>query len=143
MKKEYILVVIIGLFLLSSGIEAIVAPLSLRLPTPFHYMIAKYPTTYPMSTFLILIRAIGIFLTLPFFMSFIEGHYPAKGFTLLIIIGLFELYSLQDIKTGTSYIPLEWALSLSLAGLLLSIPALWYLFAGGLSWLHQSLGKGE
>ena len=140
MKKEHTLVIIIGLFLLSYVLEAVVNPLALNLPTPYHYISQEYLYTYPFTTALIIIRALGIFLTPILFLSFAEGHYTAKGAVLLVLIALMQLYALQDIATNASVVPLEWALAISMGGIALLIPMVWYFFAGGLSWLHHSLG---
>jgi hypothetical protein len=140
MKKENVIIVIIGLFLFSYVLDAVVNPLDLDLPTPYHYLHSKYLTVYPFTTASIIIRAIGIFLTPLLLLSFTEGHYTAKGAILLVLISLMQLYALQDLATGAAVVPLEWALSISLSGLALGFPAIWYFFVGGLSWLHKSLG---
>ena len=49
---------------------------------------------------------------------------------LLIISGLAQLYAIQEIATGAQVIPMEWSLSLSLAGLALLLPASLQIFLG-------------
>ena len=140
MKKEHIAIIIAGLFLLSYVLEAVVNPLDLKLATPYHYLNAQYLTTYPFTTALILMRAIGIFLVPLLLMSFFAGYFTAKGGILLILIALMQLYALQDLATRNNVVPLEWALAISLGGIALIVPLVWYFIMGGLSWLHQSLG---
>jgi hypothetical protein len=140
MKKETTLVVIIGLFLLSYVLDAVVNPLKLHLATPYQFLNPALITTYPFTTASIVIKGLGIFLSPILFLSFAEGHYTAKGAVLLILIGLMQLYALQDIATKASVVPLEWALSLSLAGIALIVPMIWYFIRGAVSSLHQQLG---
>jgi hypothetical protein len=140
MKKEHTLVIIIGLFLLSYVLDAVVNPLSIRLATPYQFLNPKLITMYPFTTASIVIKGLGIFLTPILFMSFAEGHYTAKGAVLLVLIGLMQLYALQDIATKAEVVPLEWALSLSLAGIALALPMIWYFIRGAVHSLHQNLG---
>jgi len=143
MKKEYVLVVIVGLFLLSYVLDAVVNPLAIQLPTPFHFLNPQYLTTYPFTTASIFIKSIGIFLTPLLLMSLVGKNYTPKALTLLILVALMQLYSLQDLATKAEVVPLEWALSISIAGLALLIPMTWYFLLGGFSWLHNSLGGGK
>jgi hypothetical protein len=143
MKKEHVLVIIIGLFLLSYVLDAVVNPLNIELATPYHFLDPKYLVKYPFTTASIVIKALGIFLTPLLLMSLFEGHHTAKGAVLLVLIALMQLYSLQDLATGAETVPLEWALSISVAGIALALPMLAYFGLGGLSWLHQSLGGKE
>jgi len=127
MKKEVVLVVIIGLFLLSYVLDALVNPLDLPLATPFHYLLnPDILSTYAFTTASIFIRALGFFLSPLLLMSFWEGNYSAKGGILLVLIALMQLYALQDIATGAQVVPTEWSLSISLAGLALVLPLVWY-----------------
>jgi len=134
---------IIGLFLLSYVLDAVVNPLHLNLPTPYHYLDPKVLNLYPFTTASIVIKGIALFLTPLLLLSLVEGYYPAKAGALLILIALMQLYALQDIATKAQVVPLEWALSISLAGVTLILPAIWYFIMGGISWLHKSLGGKE
>src|SRR3989344_4348106 len=127
MKKEVVLVIIVGLFILSYVLDALVNPLDLPLPTPFHYLLnPEVFTTYAFTTASIFIRALGFFLSPLLLLSFWEGNNSAKGGILLVLIGLMQLYALQDIATGAQVVPTEWSLSISLAGVALVLPMVWY-----------------
>lgn len=143
MKKETVLVVIIGLFLLSYVLDAVVNPLQIPLATPFQFLNPKLLALYPFTATSIVIKGIGIFLTPLLFLSFAEGHYTIKGVVLLILVGLMELYALQDIATKAQVVPLEWSLSLSLAGIALLVPMVIYFIRGAMHSLHQQLGGPE
>ncbi len=122
--------VIVGFFLLSYLLENIVTPLSLKLPTPYSYLNPAVFTKYPFTTVVVIIRAISLFLTPLFLLSFLpEAHFAKMGI-LLIVGSLGQLYSLQQLISGTTLIPFEWAISLSIAGALLIIPTIWFALHG-------------
>ena len=143
MKKETVLVIIIGLFLLSYVLDAVVKPLQVPLANPFQFLNPKLLTLYPFTATSIVIKGIGIFLTSLLFLSFAEGYHTVKGAVLLVLIGLMELYALQDIATRAQVVPLEWSLSLSLAGLALLFPMIIYFIRGAMGSLHKHLGGPE
>lgn len=143
MKKEHVLIIIVGLFLLSYVLDAVVNPLTIALPTPYHFLNPKYLTTYPFTTASIVIKSLGIFLSPILLMSLFKGGHTAKAASLLVLIALMQLYSLQDLATGAEVVPLEWALSISLAGIALVIPMILYFMMGGLNFVYQSLGGKE
>jgi hypothetical protein len=143
MKKETLLVVIIGLFLLSSVLDAVVPPLQIHLANPFQFLNPRLLALYPFTTASVVIKGIGIFLSPLLLFSLVTGHGTAKGATLLVIIGLMELYALQDVATGAQVVPLEWSLSLSLAGIALILPTIFYFVTGAVGSLHKQLGGPE
>ena len=143
MKKEHTLTVIIGLFLLSYVLDAVVDPLSTPLATPYQFLNSNLVALYPFTTASIIIKGLGIFLTPPLIFSLFENHNTAKGAALLVIIALMQLYALQDIATKAHVVPLEWALSISLAGIALAIPMIFYFVRGALDSLHGKLAKSE
>lgn len=120
--KEYQLLIIGGLFLLAYVLEALVNPLAIKLATPYSYLAPVNLLKYPFTTAVIAIKSIAIFWTPLLLLSFINRAFAAKGSILLVLAGLLQLYSLQEIATGAQIIPLEWSLSFSVAGLLLLVP---------------------
>lgn len=130
MKKEYLFVFIAGLFLLAYVLEAVVNPLNLALTTPYDYLKPALLAHYPFTTAIILIRALAIFLTPVWLFSFLSGNHTLKGVVFLVVAGLAQLYAIQEIATGAQVIPLEWSLSLSLAGVALLLPAVLQLLIG-------------
>lgn len=123
MKKEYLFIFIGGLFLLSYVLEAVVNPLKVNLASPYDFLQPATLRLYPFTTAIIAIKSLAIFLTPLWFFSLLGGYHTAKGVTLLVLSGLAQLYAIQEIATGAQVIPLEWSLSLSLAGLALLLPA--------------------
>lgn len=139
MKREYWLVFIVGMFLFAFILDTVVNPLKLELTTPYHFLTFKNITTYPFTTASIIIKALGIFIIPLWIFSYFEHKYSLKGGLLLILITLLQLYSLQEIATGTQRVPLEWALSISMAGLALIVPMTVYLLRSLLYSAHQKL----
>lgn len=140
--KEYVFLIIIGLFLLSYLLEAVVLPLDITLTTPYQYLTPNYLSQYPFTTATILLRSIAFFLTPLWILSFIKKHFAGKGAALLVISALVQLYALQEVITGTTLVPLEWSISLSFAGAALLVPAILFMFRGMLSSASTKL-KGD
>ena len=130
MKKEYTLIFIVGLFLLAYVLDAVVDPLEVVLSSPYKYINPGIYTQYPFTGASIVIKALGIFLTPLFFLSFMEKQYTAKGLILLIVAGLTQLYGIQELATGAHLLPVEWTVSLALGGAALLVPMVFYLIRG-------------
>ena len=141
MKKEYILVLVIGLFLLAYLLEAVIDPLPINLASPYQYLTPQNLSRYPFTTAIIAIRSLAIFLTPLLLLSFFHKAYIPKGVSLLILAVLMQLYALQDVATDSRLITLEWALSLSIGGVLLLIPAVIFFLSGSFSSVASSIKK--
>jgi len=143
MKKEYSLLFIIGLFILAYVLDAVVEPLVRNLATPYHFLSPSYFSQFPFTTASVVIKAIGIFMTPLWLFGFFEGHHLGKGASLLVLSGLMQLYAVQEVATDAGLIPLEWAISFALAGIISLIPAILLLIRGIFSSMHQSLSEPE
>jgi hypothetical protein len=141
MKKEYLLALIGGLLLLSYVLEAVINPLQIDLATPYDYLKLTNLMQFPFTSAIIFIRALAVFLIPLFLASFVKKAYTVKAIALLILAGLTQLYSLQNVINKTTVVPLEWALSLSLAGIAWLIPACYYFLKSFFSAMQQSLVK--
>lgn len=130
MKKEYLFITIMVGLLLAYLLEATVDPLSLKLATPYEYLNLKYASQFPFTAATIIIRSIAIFSIPLLFTSFFQGAYIGKAIFLVIFSALEQLYSLQEIVTGTTLLPLEWSLSLTMSGLVLLLPITTYILQG-------------
>ncbi len=133
MKKEYTFVFIVGLFLLAYVLDAVVDPLDVILPTPYQYINPEIFSQYPFTSASIFIKALGIFLTPLWLLSFMEKQYSAKAVILLVLAGLTQLYGIQELATGANLLPIEWTVSLALAGAVLLVPTVLYFIRGMLS----------
>ncbi|MBI3290369.1 hypothetical protein HYZ78_03145 [Candidatus Microgenomates bacterium] len=130
MKQEYTLLLIVGLLILAYVLDAVVNPLNINLPTPYHYFIPETMMSYSFTTTSIVIKAVAIFITPLWLLSFIGWNKKVKGSILLVLGGLMQLYSLQAVATNSKIIPLEWSLTLALAGAVMLIPAVLYFVTG-------------
>ena len=129
-QKEHIFVVIVGLFLLSTLLQNIITPLNVKLATPYSFLNPSEFSKYPFTAVVVVIRAIALFLTPLFLFSYIKQKYFVKVGVLLVVGSLAQLYSLQQLISGTTLIPLEWAISLSIAGALLIVSTIYYILRG-------------
>lgn len=143
MKQEYVLVLIIGLFILTYVLDAVVNPIPLRLATPYHYFTPDTMFSYAFTTTSVVLKAVALFIAPIWLLSFSEFSKLTKGAILLAIAGLMQLYALQDVATNSQVIPLEWSLSLTLAGLVLLIPAVIFLIAGFLGKAQKSISEDQ
>lgn len=130
MPKEYVLVLIIGLFLLAYLLEAVVDPLPFSISTPYQFFTSNMVSKVPFTTTLVAIRSLAIIMIPLWLFSFFAGAYQFKALVLLIASILLQLYSVQSVASNTVGIPLEWSLSFTLAGLVLFLPMLFF-FAKG------------
>lgn len=142
MKQEYILIIIIGLLILAFVLDAVVNPLRLQLPSPYHFFDPTILFKYTFTTTSIVIKSMALFLAPVWFLSFLDFSKLTKGAILLVLSGLMQLYALQDVATNAQVIPLEWSLSLTLTGVVLLIPAIIYMLIGLTKKAHKSLSEG-
>ena len=138
MKKEIFAMIAVGLFILAAVLDAVVKPLELAITSPYPYFVPSTLMLYPFSTASIVFKAIGLTISIVLAVNLMSQRF-AQGGILLLGSGLLQLYALQDIATRTYSIPLEWSLSLSLAGMALIIPAILYFLTGVITAIHHSL----
>lgn len=139
MKKEYTFVFILGLFILGYVLDMAVKPLNLSLTSPYQFFQNQYITHYPFTAASVLIKVIGIFLGTLWILSFVDKQYFLKGAILLVGGALMQLYALQDIVSKSKAVPIEWSLSISLAGALFLIPTILFLVRGIFASMHKQL----
>lgn len=132
MPKEYVLVLIVGLFLLAYLLEAVVDPLTVPLATPYEFLQNGYPARFPFTSAVIVVRSLAILLTPLWLLSFIPKAFQFKAIALLIVGTLLQLYSVQAVATPTVGIPLEWAISFALGGATLFLPMLVFFAKGAM-----------
>lgn len=137
LPKEYTIILIVGLFILSYALEAVVQPLKANFTSPYAFLQIEQLSKYPFTSTVIFIRATAFFLLPLWIYSFIPKGYFAKGSILIVLGALMQLYSLQEVATNTTLAPLEWSLSLSVAGIAILLPAIFYLLFG----IIFSMGK--
>ncbi|PIR79955.1 MAG: hypothetical protein COU25_02585 [Candidatus Levybacteria bacterium CG10_big_fil_rev_8_21_14_0_10_35_13] len=139
MKSEHIFILIVGLLILTYVLDAVANPLSIVLTTPYHYFNTKTMLTYAFTSTSIILKSVVLFITPLLLLSFIGLRKTIEGLILLVLSGFMQLYSLQSVLTHSYLIPLEWSLSLTLAGMFLLIPTIFYLIVGLTQKVHKKL----
>src|SRR3989344_199935 len=130
MKKEHIGLIVGGLLLFGYLLDAVANPLPHRFPTPYHFFTPASLTLYPFTTTSVVIKALGLFLGTTWLISLTGLQRQVKGVILFMVSALVQFYSLQDVASRAFVLPLEWSLSMTLAGALLLIPMVFYFVAG-------------
>jgi len=139
MKKEYLLVLVIALFVLSSVLDSLSGPLKLALKNPFYFLKPAVIAVYPFTAVSIGMKTTFLFISALLALSVIEKKYLAKGVFLLFLSALLELYSIQQIATGSQRITLEWSIALAFSGVALILPAVLYFVMGIIKLIHSRL----
>lgn len=139
MKAEHVLVFVAGLLVLAYVLDAIVNPLRLQLPTPYHFFDPEIMFKYSFTSSTIIIKTIALTTVTIYAVSVLKLSKVLTGGAVLLISGLMQLYALQDVATNSQVIPLEWSLALTMTGMLLLIPAILYFVIGLIGNAHKSL----
>ena len=140
--KEYILLIIAGLFLLAYVLQSGVKPLNLNLTSPYQFLNPGYFKLYPFTSAIILIRSLALFISPLWILSWFGPAHTAKAITLLILSGLMQLYSLQQVAGASApTVSLEWSLSFTAAGLTLILPLILFFLQGMIHSAHQKIAS--
>jgi hypothetical protein len=142
-SKEYMMMVIVGMFILAYLLDAVVNPLDANLPSPYHFFNPALLNQFPFTTASVFIKGVAIFLVPLWLASFIKDAFSAKAGTIFVLSALMQLYALQDVVTQAEVIPLEWALSMTLAGVLLLLSSFVYFVKGMLFSLQTSVKNAK
>lgn len=130
---------IAGLFILGYLLDLVVEPLNLTLASPYAFFQSEQIYAFPFSTTSIIIKAVAMFLTPLWLFSFFSSKGFAKPIILLVLAGLIQLYSAQDIMTNSKLLPLEWTLSMTAAGFALFVPTAYFFIKAFLTSAHDNL----
>jgi hypothetical protein len=142
MKKEYWLATVIGLIIMAYVLDSVVNPLTLGLPTPYHFLTPEKFKVYPFTFASIIIKSIALFIAPILILSAMGMKRILQGLILLVISGLLQLYALQDIASGAHTVPLEWSISFALTGMLLLLTSIIFIIAGFLGRV-SNVGTGS
>ncbi|MBI4099387.1 hypothetical protein HY440_00090 [Candidatus Microgenomates bacterium] len=139
MKKEYFLVLLIILFILSTALDALAGPAKPALRIPFDFLKPTILSIYPLTAVSVVAKALFLTISLLLGLSLLPGQYLAKGLFLLFFAVLSELYSIQQIATSAHVTPLEWTLSAAAVGIILILPAGLFIIFGAAKNVHQKI----
>jgi len=130
MKLEHWFVVVIGLVIFAYVLDSVVNPLTMDLPTPYHFLTPDTFMLYPFTTVSMLVKAIALVIAPIITLALFGMKKHTKAIILFVVSALYQLYALQDVATNAGAIPVEWSISLSMAGIILIFTSLVYLFLG-------------
>ena len=130
MKKEIILAVAAGLFLLAYVLDFFAGPLKLQITNPIIFLTLGYFNLYPMTFVAVIARSVALMLSVALVLSLIEKQYFKKLAVCAFLTFLAEIYAFQQLATGAIVTPLLWTLSISYAGAELLILMVYYIVAG-------------
>lgn len=133
----------LAFFGLAYILDYFAGPISFALTTPLTFLTKSYLNSYPLTAFAVMIRALGIFISLLLLFSVIEKQYFVKAFTIFVISVLVELYAVQQIATGMRTTSIQWTLSISYAGMILVTAIVYFIIAGIIDSLRQKFKKDE
>lgn len=130
MKKEYLAVAVLGLFILAYVLDYVAGPISLTLTSPLQFLDETILAKYPFTATSVIIRTLGLFSTILLIFSFAQKRWFIKAALMLFLIALLELYAIQQLATGMAIVPIQWTLSFALTGVSLLIPTVVYVLLG-------------
>jgi ABC-type tungstate transport system substrate-binding protein len=141
MKAEFVLLTLVGMSILAYVLDAVVNPLHLPLATPYEFFHPAAFSLYPFSIISIALKALVIAIGVPWVLSFTGIHHLVRAGITLVILGLLQLYAVQDVATGANILSQEWALGLTLGGMLLIVPLIIHLILGMFQSVNKKLEK--
>ncbi len=139
MKKEYLITISVALFILGYVIDFFGGLIPLSLRNPFDLLQREMISTYPFTTVSIAFKTLALFIAMLLFLNMIEQKYLAKGAFLLFLAALMELYSVQQIATSSTNLPMVWIVAISYSGVLLLFLGLIHLTIGIIKKIHRSI----
>lgn len=139
MKKEYIFIFAFVLIALAQGIDSISGAIALTVKNPYQFLNSPLMSQYPLTTFGIFSRTIGLFLLVWLLLSFISGFNFQKAISLFVVFVLSNLYAIQQLATGMKITTVQWTISIAYTSSLLLIPLVYYFIKGSTSVVAQKV----
>jgi hypothetical protein len=130
MKKEHFLIIAVLLLLISYALDYIAGPVSITVKNPIEFFSAPIAGKFPLTTFAVVLRVIGLFVGTLLVYSFIEHKYFTKAFLSIFMGVVAEFYAIQQLSTGGRFTPIQWTLAFAYVGALLFPIAVIYIIKG-------------
>ena len=143
MKKENTLLITAGFFILAYVLDYFAGPVSITVKNHLAFLAPSVISKYPFTAIAIAIRTLGILLGVLLLVSSIKEKYLAKAAGLFCLGALVELYTIQQLATGSRMTPIQWTLSLGFFGILLIIPIAYYIIRGLFFTVKKKLNSSE
>lgn len=141
MKKEYTLVGLVFALMISYLIDSLSGTVVLTgIDDPSQFLTPFFLRQYPFTALSVLIKTLSLVATVILLFSFMKHSYFKKAGVTTFLAVLIEFYAVQQLTTGGTITPVIITLSLAYSGILLILPAIYYLLKGIVYGLHTSLG---
>ncbi len=139
MKKEYFVILAVAFFILSYVLDLLGGSVSLPLKNPFELLTQQMLSTYPFTVVSIAFKTSAIFISVLILLTFFDKKYLAKGAFLVFLAAMMELYSIQQLATGSINLPVVWSVAVSHSGIILLAPGVIYLIIGFIKIIHHNI----
>ena len=143
MKKENTLLITAGFFILAYVLDYFAGPVRITVKNHLAFLAPSVINKYPFTAVAIAIRTLGILIGILLTLSLIGEKYFAKAAGLFCLGALVELYTIQQLATGSRMTPIQWTLSLGFFGILLIIPIAYYIIRGLFFTVKKKLNSSE
>lgn len=130
-SKEVWLGVAIVAFLLAYLIDRLAGPVTITVGNPVAFLTSPVLLNlYPFTAAAIIIRSVGLFISVILIVSFMERQYFTKVAILIFIGVLAEFYSIQQLANGFKMTTIQWTLSIAYGSVLLILGVIGFTLKG-------------
>jgi len=131
LPKETWFGVAIVTFLLAYLIDRLAGPVVITVGNPVAFLTSPVLLNlYPFTAAAIMIRSVGLFISLMLIVGFIQKQYFAKVALLIFIGVLAEFYSIQQLANGFKMTTIQWTLSIAYGSVLLILGVIGFTLKG-------------
>lgn len=143
MKKEYLLAITIGFFVLAQVLDYLAGPIYFTLSSPYDFLNRLYLNQYPLTAVAIGLRSLAIFFSTILLFSLFEKSYLVKAIILFVVSALAQLYAIQQVRTGMRTTSIQLTLSICYGTLLYILPIILNIFQGLIDTAKQKISSLE
>lgn len=145
MKKEYIVLATICLFIFAYILSYLAGPVTIQVSlNPYTFLLDQSNLQrLPLTTFEIFVRSIALLFSAGLIFSLVEKNYFVKAIVIFVVGLLAQLYATQQIMMKGTLTTMQWTLPISYAGLLCVILMAYYIFQGIVYGISDKLIKKD
>lgn len=143
MKKENMLLLVAGFFILAYVLDYFAGPVYIVVKNHFAFIAPSMLAKFPLTAVAVGIRTLGIFSGILLLFSLIKEKYLGKAAGLFCFGALAELYTIQQLATGSRMTSIQWTLSIGFSGILLIVPIAYYVIRGLFFTVKKKLNNNE
>ena len=145
MKKEYVVLSTICLFIFAYILSYLAGPVTIQVSrTPYSFLLDPMSLQrLPLTTFEILVRSLAILSSVGLIFSLVEKNFFTKAIVVFIVGLLAQLYAIQQIMMNGRLTTMQWTLPISYAGVLCLLLMIYYIFQGIVHGINDKLIKKD